>query len=165
MLPNRRLAELEKILDIEYRKISKFQERMAHTASVPEEFDLEERIRKSLMVVRNYEGEYWDILRNEVSACPLEETEASHAIVEVVRAVELIEGKSDSDCPDELNQLLGEVCDTLKEPENAAPSKVKLALPLIPGILSYELELDTAISLRRAFQPLKQLFKKAIAKK
>lgn len=74
MLPNRRLADLEKILDIEYRKISKFQERLAHTASLPEEFDLEERIRKSLVVVMTYENEYWELLTNEARACALEET-------------------------------------------------------------------------------------------
>ena len=44
-------------------------------------------------------------------------------------------------------------------------AKAMLVLPLIPGILSYEVELDTEKSLRMAFDPIKNLCKKALKKK
>jgi hypothetical protein len=53
----------------------------------------------------------------------------------------------------------------LNEPGNPAAAKAKLALSLIPGILAYEVELDTETAFRKAFQPVRQLFKEAIAEK
>jgi hypothetical protein len=61
--------------------------------------------------------------------------------------------------------LLREIRDKLNEQELPAAAKLKAALPLVPGILSYEVELDTESSLRRAFGPIRRLFRGAIEKK
>ncbi len=105
------------------------------------------------------------MLAQEVRSCNITETEASSAIVEVVQEVELIESQSSVNYPDDLRQLLLEIRDKLNQPEQLAAAKAKLALPLIPGIVSYEVELDTENALRRVFQPIKRLFKEALAKK
>lgn len=164
MLPRQRLADLEKILDTEYRKLGKFQQRIAHTASLPEEFDLEERIQAIRLAIRGYEVEYWDLLAQEARACVVEEVDARNAIVEVVRTVELIEHTASANYPNEFMRLLLEIRDKLNEPGQPAAAKAKLALPLVPGILSYEVELDTENSLRRAFGQIKRLFRGAIEK-
>ncbi len=62
-------------------------------------------------------------------------------------------------------QLLLEIRDKLNQQELPAAAKLKAALPLVPGILSYEVELDTESSLRRAVQPIRRLFRRAIEKK
>jgi hypothetical protein len=65
---------------------------------------------------------------------------------------------------DEFMQLLLEIRDKLNQPELPAAAKLKAALPLMPGILSYEVELDTESSLRRAVQPIKRLFREQLKK-
>ncbi|HAZ49820.1 MAG TPA: hypothetical protein DDW76_17480 [Cyanobacteria bacterium UBA11369] len=107
--------------------------------------------------VRVYQREYWEKLAQQKNFYILEELDASNAIVEAqTEVVQVIE--SNPNVNNELMYLLREILAKLNEPGTPAAGKVKLALPLIPGILSYEVELDTENSLRRAFQPIKQLF-------
>ncbi|WP_333386904.1 hypothetical protein [Microcoleus sp. POL10_C6] len=62
-------------------------------------------------------------------------------------------------------RLLREIRDKLNEPGTPAAAKAKLALPLIPGILAYEVELDTENTLRKVLQPIKRLFRDPTQKK
>jgi hypothetical protein len=165
MPPSPRLAYLEKNLDIQYRKLGEFQYRIAHTSSLPEQFDLEERIQKDIMpAIRNYEAEYWELLAQEARSCTLAEDDARYAVVKVVPEVELIANQPSANYAYEFMELLLEIRDKLNKPETPAAAKLKAALPLVPGILSYEVELDTESSLRRAFQPIRRLFKEALEK-
>lgn len=165
MPPSRRLADLEELIETNYQKLAKFQKRLDRTASVREEFDIEGDIPKIRKAIRDYETEYWDLLAQEARTCEVAEVDASYAIVEVVQEVELIENKLSANYPDQFMRLLLEIRDKLNEPGQPAAAKAKLALPLVPGILSYEVELDTENSLRRAFEPIKRLFRGAIEKK
>jgi hypothetical protein len=79
--------------------------------------------------------------------------------------VEAIANQFSANYADEFIQLLREIRDRLNEQELPAAAKLKAALPLVPGILSYEVELDTESSLRRAFGPIRRLFRGAIEKK
>ncbi len=111
--------------------------------------------------VRVYEIEYWQQLAQRANSYELEEVDARNAIVEVeAQVVRVIE--SQPNVNDDLIRLLVEIRDKLNEPGIPAAAKAKFTLPLIPGIISYEVELDTEKSLRSVFQPIKQLFKKAV---
>jgi hypothetical protein len=165
MPPSRRLADLEETLDSFYETLGESQKRLAYANDIFEKNSIKQRIRKEVLPeLRQCEAEYWDVLAQEARSCVVEEVDASHAIVEVVREVEQIENQSSTNYPDELMQLLLEIRDKLNEPGQPAAAKAKLALPLVPGILSYEVELDTENSLRRAFQPIRRLFKGALEK-
>ena len=165
MPPSRRLADLEELIETNYQKLAKFQKRLDRTASVREEFDIEGDIPKIRKAIRDYEAEYWELLAQEARTCEVAEVDASCAIVEVVQEVELIENKLSANYPDQFMRLLLEIRDKLNAPGQPAAAKAKLALPLVPGILSYEVELDTESSLRRAVEPIKRLFRGAIEKK
>ena len=106
--------------------------------------------------VRVYETEYWENIAQQTNFYNLKELDASKAIVqvqaEVVRVIE-----SHPNVNNELMSLLQQILAKLNEPATPAAGKVKWAVPIIPGIVSYEVEIDTENSLRRAFQPLKQL--------
>lgn len=111
--------------------------------------------------VRAYEAEYWQQLAEKANFYEPEEVDASNAIVEVqAEVVRVIE--SQPNVNNELMQKVQEMLDKLNEPGTPAAAKAKLALPLIPGIVSYEVELDTENSLRRVFEPIKRLWKKTI---
>ena len=109
--------------------------------------------------VRVYETEYWENIAQQTNFYNLKELDASKAIVqvqaEVVRVIE-----SHPNVNNELMSLLQQILAKLNEPATPAAGKVKWAVPIIPGIVSYEVEIDTENSLRRAFQPLKQLLVK-----
>lgn len=166
MPPSRRLADLEKILELRYETLGEVETDLAMTTSIFEKTAIKQKIREQVLPeIRKYEAEYWDVLAQEARSCVVEEVDASHAIVEVVREVEQIENQSSTNYPDELMPLLLDIRDKLNEPGQPAAAKLKAALPLVPGIVSYEVELDTESSLRRAVEPIKRLFRGALEKK
>jgi len=163
MHQSQRLANLEKILNLLYEQLAEAEKHLIVTNDIFAKTSIQQRIRYQVLPeLRRYESEYWALLAQETGSYRLEEGEARNAIVEVVPKVELIENKANRNYPDELMQLLQKIIDKLNEPGIPATAKVKLALPLIPGIFSYEVELDTESELRRAFHPIMRLFKKAL---
>ncbi|WP_293334952.1 hypothetical protein [Microcoleus sp. CAWBG58] len=165
MPPSRQLADLEETLDSLYETIGEAQKRLAYANDIFEKNAIKQRIRKEVSPeIRKYEAEYWALLAKETYSYAVEEDEASSAIVEVkAQVLQVIE--SQPSLNDELKQKLQAILDKLNEPETPVAAKAMLALPLIPGILSYEVELDTKNSLRRVFEPIKNLYKRALEKK
>jgi hypothetical protein len=164
-----RLAEIEKELELRYEILNSAKKRLAMTDEIFAKTAIKQRIREELLPeIHQGEAEYWDLLAQEAGFCTVEEVDAGNAIVEVVREVEQIENQPATNYPDELMRLLREIRDKLNEPGTPAAAKAKLALPLIPGILVYELELDTENSLRKlrkVGEPIKRLFRDATQKK
>jgi len=166
MFPKQRLADLEKILELRYETLTKAQKRLAITDEIFAKDAIEKRIREEITPeIRKYEQEYWDVLVQVANFYSIEENDANRAIIEVVQEVERIEINKSANYPDRVMQLLLEIRDKLNEPGTPATAKAKLAVNLLPGILSYELELDTENTLRRVLQPIKKLFKDAAEKK
>ena len=166
MPPSPRLAEIEKELELRYETLNEAKKRLAMTDDILAKIALRQRIREEVLPeLRQCEAEYWDILAQEAGFCTVEEVDARNAIVEVVGEVEQIENQPATNYPDELMRLLREIRDKLNEPGTPAAAKAKLALPLIPGILAYEVELDTENTLRKVLQPIKRLFRDAAQKK
>ncbi|MBG1266761.1 hypothetical protein [Nostoc sp. WHI] len=167
MPSSRRLADVEKNLELWYENLGSMEQVLAITYDARARIAINQQIQYDILPqIRKYEVEYWQLLAQEVAhSCAIEEFDARNAIVHVVQEVKRIENKSSVHYPDDFMQLLLEIRDKLNEPETPATAKAKLALPLLPGILSYEVELDTENALRRAFLPLKGLFKKALEKK
>lgn len=54
----------------------------------------------------------------------------------------------------ELKALLQQILVELKKPEAPAAAKLKVAIPIIPGVVTYELEGDTKGILQRLFPTL-----------
>lgn len=109
--------------------------------------------------VRDYQREYWENLAQQQNVYNLQEIDARNAIIELqAEVVQVIDSNPEID--NELISLLEQILAKLNEPQTPATGKIKWALPIIPGILSYEVEIDTENSLRRAFQPLKKLLVK-----
>lgn len=168
MPPSRRLTDLEKNLELRYETLGEAEKDLAMTTDTFEITRIKQRIRERVLPdIRKYETEYWKVLVQEARTCAVEaveEVEAQNAIVEIVPEVEAIANQPSANYAYEFMELLLEIRDKLNKPETPAAAKLKAALPLVPGILSYEVELDTESSLRRAFQPIRRLFKGALEK-
>jgi hypothetical protein len=155
---NLRIAHLEELLEIEYEKLGAFEQELAITSSAPAKFELRQRIKRELLPsLRTHETEYAELLaqRTDPTRIPPQQAEAS--IIEVRQAVEHIQALPVAQSQ-ELTRLLTDVRQKLDEPGKTAAAKLKVALPIIPLVASYEMELDTENALRTAWRGLKKLF-------
>ncbi|OUL34279.1 hypothetical protein BV372_14265 [Nostoc sp. T09] len=161
---SRRLADLEEILDSLYETLGEAQKHYVRASDIFIKNSIKQRIRKELLPeIHEYEAEYWKLLAQVGLACEVNEVKAQSVIIQVEpEVVQLIESRPNGDYSNELMQKLQEILNKLNEPGNPAAAKAKLALNLIPGILSYEVEVDTEQALRNAFQPIRNLFREAL---
>ncbi len=163
---NQRLTHLESVLELRYETLEAAEKRLAMTDEIFAKNAIKLRIREEILPeIHQCEREYWQLLVQASGAASVQEEEAQTVVVEVSQAVNAIQTTAPAHTPAELMQLLREIRDKLDKPKTPASAKAKLALPLVPGLLSYEVELDTEAALRRAFLPLKKLFKGAAEKK
>jgi hypothetical protein len=137
-----RLNHLKDILELLYEKLRAFEQEIIITADTPTRFQLKQEIKREILPsIYKYETEYWE--RYPQEAIIISEEEAANQLVKVEQAVESIEQIPASTYPPELISLLQEIRDRLSEPDKAASAKLKIVLPLIPAIASYELEMET----------------------
>lgn len=160
-----RLADLEEILDSLYETLGEAQKRRAYANDIFEKDAINQRLRKeTLPEISKNEIKYWELLAQEASIGEVAEVDASQAIVEVVPKLEQIVNNSTTNYPNELMQKLQEILDTLTEQERPVANKLIATLPIIPYIMSYQLEIDTEISLKRVFEGIRQLLRNTVKK-
>ncbi|MBH8577064.1 hypothetical protein I8752_29600 [Nostocaceae cyanobacterium CENA369] len=136
-----RLNDIKEILEILYEKLGYFQKELT-IASQSANFELKQRIKREILPdIRKYETEYWELYPKE--AIIISDEEAESQLVEVEQAVDSIEKTSSNNDSSELIPLLHTIRDKLDKQDKTASAKLKLVLPLIPAIASYELEMET----------------------
>lgn len=150
-----RLNDIKEILEILYERLSHFQKDLAFSSSEPAKFELKQRIKREILPdIRKYETEYWELYPQE--AIIISEQEAATQLVKVEQAVASIEEISSDIYSSELISLLHEIRDKLNEPDKAASAKLKVVLPLIPAIASYELEMETKGLMHKAWEIIRR---------
>ena len=151
-----RLADLEDLLELQYEKLGEFEKDLALNASTPAKFELKQRIKREILPdIRRYEQEYWELYPMEDFVIP--EDEAASQLVQVGQAVTSLEQGSFAEYPPEMFTLLQEIRARLDGLERSASAKLKVAIPLIPAIASYELEMDTEGLMYKAWRKLKRV--------
>ena len=154
-----RIAQLEELLEIEYEKLSAFRTEMAVSASAPSRFELRQRLKRDLLpAIKNHEVEYARLLAEDANPALIPETEAQEALDQVLGGVQELEKSPAIPERAELKQLMAEIRQKLNEPGKTASAKLKIALPIIPAILSYDMELDAGSLLMNAWRRIKMLF-------
>lgn len=162
MYPNKRLADVEQILKWKYETLGDVERDLAMTVDPFAKNAIKLRVREEVLPeIRKYEKEYWRLLAQgaNLDCYQITEADANNAITEVVQEVDQIEASYNEVYPRDLMLLLLEIRDKLNEPGRPAAAKMKLAVPLIPGVLAYEAELDTEITLKKLFQSVRYLFR------
>jgi hypothetical protein len=154
-----RLNHLKDILELLYEKLRAFEQEIIITADTPIKFQLEQKIKREISPsILKYETEYWELYPQE--AIVISDEEATNQLVKVEQAVESIEQIPSSTYPPELISLLQEIRDKLSEPDKVASAKLKIVLPLIPAIASYELEMETEGLMYRAWKAIKGMVRR-----
>ncbi len=127
-----------------------------------EKIRLKQQVREQLLPkIRGFEQQLADFLVNRVSESEIAIQDAEVIEGEIVTAIEAIERLPVQNRADEAMQLLREIHLKLNEPGKTAAGKLKVALPLLPTIVSYEMELDTESALVTAWRKLVGLFKRS----
>lgn len=154
-----RLNDLKDILDLLYEKLGEFEKELIINANTPAKFELKQRIKREILPnIRKYETEYWEIYPHE--AIIISDEQAETQLVKVEEAVTSIEQIPSSTYPSELISLLQEIRDKLDEPDKAASAKLKVVIPLIPAIASYELEMETEGLMYKAWKKIKGIVRR-----
>ena len=159
MNDHQRLANLEENLEILYEQLGEFEQELIISSSQPAKFELKQRIKRDILPkIRQYEAEYWELYPKE--AIIISDEEAASQLVKVEQAVESIDRISLTFYPPELIPLLQDIRAELEEQNKAASAKLKVVLPLIPMIASYELEIETEGLMYKTWESIKRLVRR-----
>ncbi|MDY7012515.1 MAG: hypothetical protein SVX43_02745 [Cyanobacteriota bacterium] len=159
MNDRQRLADLTDILELLYEKLGEFERELIINANTSTRFELKQKIKREILPdLRRYEAEYWELYPSE--ALVISEQEAETQLARVEQAVASIEQISPAEYPPELISLLQEIRAKLEDLDKAASAKLKVALPLIPAIASYELEMDTEGVMSKTWKSIKRLVRR-----
>ena len=154
-----RMVHLDELLEIEYEKLAEFQKELAISASANAKFELRQRLKREVLpAIRSYEAEYAGLLAGVADVDSIPDDEAAAVTTELVQAVQCVESLPDSNRPDEITKALAEIKQKLDEPGKVAAARLKVSLPIIPLIASYEMEMNTEASLTVLWRRIKSLF-------
>jgi hypothetical protein len=140
MTNSQRLANLERHLQLLYEKLGVLERQTIIDADPSRKFQLNNEIQEAILEICKYEQEYWEIYPLELFIIP--EDTAEEELRKFQKAFTSWNNMLDSVCPPQLSHLLGEINARLDNPEQRASARLKLVLPLIPMLASYELETD-----------------------
>ncbi|MCH7959020.1 MAG: hypothetical protein IID08_02745 [Candidatus Hydrogenedentes bacterium] len=158
----KRLEQLEELLDIQYDKLHEYEKELA-MSSGPEKISLKLRMKMEIVPeLKKYEKEYAELLAEGVDEDAIAEDEAAPIVAELVAATSDLERYRQAKAPEEMLQLLNEIRAKLEEPGTSAAAKLKVTLPIIPLLASYELELDTENFLNTVWDKARSLFRRVI---
>jgi hypothetical protein len=167
MQPNplnyQRLKDLEKLLKILYKKLAVLEEELAIRASAIDKLELVYRIRETRIEILKKEAENEKLRSKEIDEIlEVSDVDANKAIVQVTQGIKHIEKISPEHYPDPetLYLLLKELHKILNYSGKTAQAKLKLSLPIIPLLASYELEMDTEAFLVEVWSAIKSMVRR-----
>ena len=127
------------------------QETAKRLAEDAQKVRIQQGIDKLKKELGSFEREYWLRWRTEIAGLTIPEADAEIVTSQLVEEVEILEIEPAVQSNAELMKVLQEIKAALSKPGIPAAGKLKAALPLLPGLISYEMELDTEGLLRRVF--------------
>ena len=124
----------------------------------------EQEIRDTLLPdVRKYEQQYAIALSQQVKKQdPILEPIAATIVGELVDEIEMIQPIAKTD---EMRSMLQEILVELRKSDVPASAKLKIAIPIIPNVVTYELEGDTETVVRRLFPTFVKVYEALTPKK
>jgi tetratricopeptide (TPR) repeat protein len=156
-----RLSHLQNLIEGYYAQLEG-KENTLLTIAGEERVRLKIQIREFKKEIAEVEREYW-VYWGVKGGSQLEigDAEAESINAEIVAEVQMLAFNPSVQQHQELVKLLDDIKVELNQPTPAA-GKLKAVIPILPGILSYEMDLDTEGLLRRIFPMFAKLGSKLI---
>ncbi|MGD1853916.1 MAG: hypothetical protein ACFB2W_06640 [Leptolyngbyaceae cyanobacterium] len=109
---------------------------------------IQQKMQKTWQRIRTFEQEYVQRFSQKIKRDELSEPLAKEIAANLVDEIEVLEAIEKRD---EVGTLLRQILTELNKPQIPASAKLKVAIPIIPNIISYDLEGDTESIMRRLF--------------
>jgi hypothetical protein len=154
-----RLFHLQSELEAYYEQLAG-KERARRLAPQEDKMRIQQQIRELQAELGGVERDYWLRWKAEASGLMIPDAEAESMVGELLTEVDSLSDETTVSANVELIKLLQEIKAELTKTETPGSGKLKAAIPLLPGFLSYELELDTEGLLRRSFPLFRNLTEK-----
>jgi hypothetical protein len=156
-----RLADIQSALTDLYEVLAG-QEKGLRQAEESQKVRIKLQIRSTWEEIRGYEGEYAATLSQQVKHQDLPEPVAEIVVAEIVDVIEVWKPMAQRD---EVKGLLVQILAELQKPDSPASAKLKVAIPIIPNLVSYEIEGDTESVVRRLFPTFVKVYEAIAPKK
>jgi len=156
-----RLSDIQSILADLYEQLAG-QEKAKVRAEDAQKVRIQQQIRDRWTEIRSYESEYVLTLSQQVQRQDLSEPIAEVVHGEILDAVEIL---APLEKRDEVKTLLHKILAELRKPDVPASAKLKIAIPIIPNVVTYELEGDTETVVRRLFPTFVKVYEALTPKK
>ncbi len=144
-----RLSHLQKRIQGYYEQLED-KENALLFAAVGNKAIIKQQIEHLKPEIEQAERDYWTYWRSKGTQLEISDADAEAINAEILLEVELLGDNPGVQQHQELVKLLNDIKVELNKPAPAA-GKLKTAIPILPGFLSYEMELDTEGFLRRIF--------------
>ncbi len=152
----RRFTEIEELLELEYRKLNEFRKEVVITSNLAVKFELQQRIERELLPsIRSHETEYAQMLAEQITPGSISEEVAQNLLTEFHQSIQQFNNIGDYGTSKDFTKLLQDILAKLEEPGKTASSKLKVVLPIIPAIVSYEIQADVGSALQQVWRHIK----------
>jgi hypothetical protein len=160
-----RMEQLEELLDIEYEKLHEFEKAISLADGISQKVALRQQIKRQLTPhLQELEHEYAELLASGSASIEIEPMEAENLVAELAAAASKTQANTQGSAPAKMVELLNEIRDKLNEPGKTAAAKLKVTLPIVPLIASYEMEMDTEAVVTQAWRKTRDLFKRLLGR-
>jgi hypothetical protein len=157
-----RFKEVWELLEIEYDKFHEFEREIA-LASGNEKIALRQRMKHEIIPrLRKLEVEYAQLLASGARGLEVPQTEAAELVHELTVALVETQQKLQPTVPEDIRTLLIDLKSKLDEPGKGASAKLKVTLPIIPTLVSYELGMDTEAVLNQVWRKIRNTFRRLV---
>jgi hypothetical protein len=151
-----RLSHLQAEIEAYYKQLA-CQESAQRKIEDSQKERIGQQISDTKEAIGKIQGEYWLLLRSQTARLDITDADAEIVTAKIMQEVEILQYQPTVQSNVELVKLLNEIKSELTKPGIPGSGKLKAAIPLLPGFLSYELELDTEGLLRRLFPTFSKL--------
>jgi chromosome segregation ATPase len=145
-----RLSHLQSEVQKYYKQLAG-REKAKRMARFEDKELLQQQIDELKEELRSVERDYWECWQAEIAGLTIPEEDAEIVASQLVREVEFLEIEPAVQRNAELMKVLQEIKAELSKPGIPVAGKLKAAIPLLPGLIYYEVEWDTEGLWRRVF--------------
>ena len=158
-----RRSQLRELLDIQYEKLHEFERAIEISDGVSQRIALRQQVRRDITPqLRETEREYASLLATDVPIERMPEDDAIALVSSLSHAANRAEVYQEAGASQEMLDLLQDIREKLDEPGRSAAAKLKVTLPIVPLIASYELELDTENLVLRSWRSIRTAFERLV---
>jgi SMC interacting uncharacterized protein involved in chromosome segregation len=148
-----RILQIQNQLKLLYEQLNDLEEAKI-LAAEEDKARLQQRTDRKLKEIREKEKDYVRELSEEMKRHHLPEEIAELLVDEFASEIELLQSHSG-----DMRLILQEILQALRKPGISAAAKLKVAIPLVPGIIAFELEGDAERAVRQLFPTFEKLQK------